>query len=345
MRRFDVAVVGCGVMGAATARSLARRGPNVVAFERFEVGHDRGSSHGPARIFRFSYRAPQYVEMAQQALPMWRGLESEADEPFFTTTGGLDMGAGIDGNVAALTQCGATFEMLDGGEARRRWPTVKFDPQDEVLYQPDAALIAADRAWNAFVQSARERGAAIEEQRRVTELVDRSDGVVLKVDDEEIRADVCVVTAGAWSKPLLERAGIELDVSPSLETIVYLKAPGPPLPLVEWGSPAAFALPSLGYGDDVIRTGFHIAGPTTDPETEGTVEPAAVAEVVDWVTRRIEDVDPSPVVTETCIYTNTDDEHFVLERHGGIVVGSPCSGHGFKFAPLIGERLADLALS
>lgn len=331
-------------MGAATARSLAGRGAKVVLFERLEIGHQRGSSHGPARIFRFSYRDDRYVDMAEQTLPMWRALESELEGSFFTTTGGLDMGAGLEQNVAALTQHGASFEMLTGGEARSRWPSMKFDAAEDVLYQPDAGLIAADRAWSAFVASAEKRGARIEEHRSVTDLTNGSDEVLLRVDDEDVGARSCVVTAGAWAKPLLERAGIELDVHPSRETIAYFKAAGPPLPFVEWGSPAAYALPSLGYGPGVVRAGFHIAGPTTDPEEEGVVEPAAVDRIAQWAAGRIEGVDPTPVATETCIYTNTDDEHFILERHGSIVVGSPCSGHGFKFAPLIGDHLADLAL-
>ncbi len=331
-------------MGAATARSLAGRGAKTIVFERFEVGHARGSSHGAARIFRFSYRESQYVRMAQKALPLWRDLEIEARTSLFRRTGGLDMGEGLEHNVRALDKYRAACEIVGGREARARWPSIRFDPTDTVLYQPDAAVIAADRAWRAFADTARARGATIEEQRLVKELDNGSGGVVLMVDDEQIEVDSCVVTAGAWAKPLLERAGIELDVRPTRETIVYFKAPGPQLPFVEWGTPAAYALPSVGYGDDVIRAGLHIAGPATDPEVEEIARPQAVAQVVDWATRRIEGIDPTPVATETCMYTNTDDEHFVVERHGRIVVGSPCSGHGFKFAPLIGERLADLAL-
>jgi sarcosine oxidase len=278
--------------------------------------------------------------MAQQALPMWRDLESEVGGSLLTITGGLDMGSGLEHNVAALTQHGASFEMLDGIGARSRCSSIKFDATEDVLYQPDAGLIAADRAWSALVASADERGALIEEHRSVTELTNESDQVVLRVNDEDVRARSCVVTAGAWAKPLLERAGIDLDVHPTRETIAYFKAAGPPLPFVEWGSPAAYA---LGYGADVIRAGFHVAGPPTDAEVEGVVEPSAVDRIAQWADGRIEGLDPTPVATETCIYTNTDDEHFVLERHGSVVVGSPCSGHGFKFAPLIGNRLADLA--
>lgn len=332
-------------MGSAAARSIAGRGATVVAFERFDIGHSRGSSHGPARIFRFSYRDPQYVAMAQQALPLWGALEEEVGKGLLRTTGGLDMGVGINDNAQALSEHDAVYEILNGTEASRRWPSIKFDADDDVLYQPDAAVIAADRAWRSLADGARSRGAALEEHRVVKGLYEDSGRVVLAVDDEQIEAGACVVTAGAWAKPLLAGAGIDLDVFPSRETIVYLRGPALSLPIVEWGTPAAYALPSIDYGDDVIRAGFHIAGPATDPDVEGRAEPHAIDAVVEWASKRIRGVEPDPVAVETCIYTNTDDEHFVLERHGSIVVGSPCSGHGFKFAPLIGERLADLALN
>ncbi|MDQ4065455.1 MAG: FAD-dependent oxidoreductase, partial [Actinomycetota bacterium] len=151
--------------------------------------------------------------------------------------------------------------------------------------------------------------------------------------------DAIVVTAGGWAQKLLARAGIELDVKPTRETVAYFQMAGVPPTYVDWGDPSVYALADPGHG---IKVGEHIAGPRTDADEEGAPNLESVERLSAWVTERFPTADPQPWHAETCIYTNTPDEHFVLQRHGSIVVGSPCSGHGFKFAPLIGERLADL---
>ena len=155
-----------------------------------------------------------------------------------------------------------------------------------------------------------------------------------------MRAESVVVTAGSWARRLLSSAGIALDVRPTRETVAYFALDEVPPPVVEWGTPAIYALPDPGRG---LKVGQHIAGPTTDPDDEGAPDAASVARLQTWVAERFPTADPRARRPETCLYTNTPDESFVLERHGNVVVGSPCSGHGFKFAPLIGDLLADLA--
>src|SRR6266705_943763 len=151
---FDAAVVGAGVMGSATAWRLAVRGKRVVLFEQFDVGHAHGSSHGAARIFRFSYDHPMYVQMAMEALPMWREIEAESGRALLTTTGGLDIGppSNLDANAGALAAGGARFELLTGREAVARFPALSLPPDAPVLFQPDAGVVAADAAVRAFVE-------------------------------------------------------------------------------------------------------------------------------------------------------------------------------------------------
>ena len=154
-------------------------------------------------------------------------------------------------------------------------------------------------------------------------------------------APVVVVTAGSWARRLLESLGIALDTKATRETVAFYGFDGPMPTFVDWGEPSVYALPSPGQG---LKVGEHIAGPVVDPDDDGSVNEESMARLTAWVTERYPGVPPSPQHAETCLNTVTPDEHFVLERHGDVVVGSPCSGHGFKFAPLIGERLADLAL-
>ena len=234
-----VAVVGGGVMGCATARVLAQRGVNTTLFEQFEIGHKRGSSHGASRIFRLSYPDARYVAMAMEALPLWRALEREVDEPWLTTTGGLDRGAARRDHVAALESCGAPCEVVAGSEVRKRWPTLALPEDEDVLYQPDSGFVRADRSVSAFAQEFARSGGAIQENVRVTSILSSRESVEVETRDGRASFDRMVVTAGSWAKSLLSTAGIELDVRPTRETIAYFEHPGPPPPsLVEWGRPA-----------------------------------------------------------------------------------------------------------
>ncbi|HEX2196729.1 MAG TPA: N-methyl-L-tryptophan oxidase [Actinomycetota bacterium] len=333
-------VVGAGVMGAATARALARAGHEVTVFEQFAFGHARGSSHGESRVFRFSYPDPAYVAMAVEALPLWRDLESETGEELLRTTGGLDRGKALDDHVEALQECGAECEVLEADEACARFPWLGTS-DGPVLFQPDGGVIAADRSVRAFLRSAAAHGAVLRDETKVLSVDPASGGVVVETERGPLRAEAAVVAAGAWAKELVAPLGVDLPTRPTRETVAYFELDEPRLaPLVEWGEPTVYALPSTS---GLLKAAEHIAGPTTDPDETGETNDESVRKVSDWVARTFPAANPAPRYTETCLYTNTPDESFVLARHGDVVIGSPCSGHGFKFAPLIGKRLAELA--
>ena len=341
MKRGSVVVVGAGVMGCATARALVRRGLRVTLVEQFHVGHNRGSSHGSSRIFRFSYPDARYVAMAMLSLPLWRELEREVDEPLMQTTGGLDRGPELADNVEALRSCGAPLELVDVAQARVRWPQLELPGEGVVLYQPDAGIALADRAVKAFARSFDAAGGVTREGVAAVSIEPSARGVHVDTSAGGFDVDAVVVTAGAWVNELLEPLGLDLPVRPTRETVAYFEYDGPPFPtLVEWGEPPVYALLAPGYG---LKAGEHEAGPTTDPDAQGIVNEGSVERLTRWVGDRFPGASPKPVYSETCLYTNTPDDHFILKRVGRIVVGSPCSGHGFKFAPLIGEQLADLA--
>lgn len=327
-------------MGASTARALSRRGRRVLLLEQFRVGHKRGSSHGASRIFRFSYPESRYVLMAMESLPLWRELEREANANLLTTTGGIDRGKPLDDHVSAMTEAGAQFELLDGAAARNRWADLALPHDEPALFQPDAGIVAAARAVETFAQSALRNGTEILQGLRVEALERRDDCIALETSGGRIEAGAVVVTAGAWANKLLATADVPLATRPTRETVAYFKFEGATPTLVEWGEPSIYALPSPGHG---IKVGEHIAGPATDPDEEGGPDRRSIERLSRWVGERFPTAESEPHHAETCLYTNTADQHFVLERHGRIVVGSPCSGHGFKFAPWIGSRLADLA--
>lgn len=342
-RDAEVVVVGAGVMGSATAWALARAGRDVVLLERFRVGHDRGSSHGAARIFRISYPDPLYVSMMQDALPLWRRLEEESGGTILTVTGNLDGGVGLERNEAAMATRGVPFEWVDGGELATRFPGLDGERGERFLFQADGGIVAADVAWGAFVSSAAAHGAEVIEDTRVVAVRAAEDAVEIDTEDGGYRARTAVVTAGAWARGLLAPAGFDLPVRPTRETVAYfLLDRGLTVPtLLEWADGFTYALPSPGQG---VKAGEHGVGPEVDPDEEGGPDTDSVVRLGEWIKRRYPAADPVPHLAETCLYTSTADESFVLERRGRLVVGSPCSGHGFKFAPLIGEQLAELAL-
>jgi monomeric sarcosine oxidase len=326
----DVAVVGAGIMGSATAYALARDGHDVVLYEQFEVGHKRGSSHGRSRIVRLAYPDVEFVELARESFAGWRELEREAEVEVLELSGLLEL---VDdpakGSSAALDAAGADYELLDPVAARERWP-VGVPGGWSALFQPEAGIIRADLAHRAFVDRAVARGVQLREHARVE-----------SVDD--VDAAAVVVTAGPWVTHFFP----DLPVKVTRETVAYFRREGAPLPSVVQLDPETrgHALYSLHDPVHGLKAGAHHAGAAADPDEDGDPDPALVERVVEWVSRTYPDADPAPVAAETCIYTTTADEGFILERRGRVVIGSPCSGHGFKFAPAVGARLAQMAAS
>jgi sarcosine oxidase len=321
----DVAIVGAGVMGLATAHALQRTGREVVVYEQFEPGHTRGSSHGRSRIFRLAYAEPEWVRLAQEALIGWRELEAEAGEQLLELDGLLEIVTDLrDSSAAALDACGVVWQQVDGDYAQRRLglrlPTGSFG-----VLQPEAGIVRADRALAAFA-----RGIDVRYGTRVASLT-------------ELDAACVVVTAGAWVNDLIEPP---IPVRVTRETVCYFRASDArPMPaFVSFGRNGGIFLYALRDPVHGIKAAAHHAGPPANPSETGEPDQSLVEAITAWVAQHVVLADPRPVETQTCLYTTTADESFILERRGRVVVGSACSGHGFKFAPAIGARLAALAV-
>jgi sarcosine oxidase len=316
-------------MGSATAYALARDGHDVVLYEQFEVGHTRGSSHGRSRIVRLAYPDVEFVRLAVESFAGWRELEREAGIELLELNGLLELvEEEVQGSSAALDAAGAEYELLTPDAARLRWPVGVPDGWS-ALFQPEAGIVRADLAHRAFVDRALARGAQLRENTRIDSL-------------DDVAEEAVVVTAGPW----VLRFVPDLAVKVTRETVAYFRREGEPLPSVVQLDPVTrgHALYSLHDPVHGLKAGTHHAGAVADPDEDGAPEPALVDRVAEWVSRTYPDADPDPVGAETCFYTTTADEGFILERRGRVVIGSPCSGHGFKFAPAIGNRLARIAL-
>jgi sarcosine oxidase len=342
MERFDVAVVGAGAAGSAAARSIAERGRSCVVLERFEPGHAEGSSHGSARIFRLAYHHPDYVRMALRAREAWRELESTSGTELLAVTGGIDIGPRAEEAAAALAAAGVDHEWLSAEEVTERWPALE-PPPGRVLFQADAGVCAADLALESLLRLARDAGAEIRANIEVETILAGTDGAEVRTSEGALFAGAVVVAAGGWNGPLLARSGIRLPLAVTLEQVLYRERTGAAsMPtVIEWTTPARYALADPRA--NVLKAGEHHARRVVAAEDgRHDVDDGSIERVTAWIEERFHDAGGN-ASTETCLYTNTPDEDFVIDRIGPVVVSSACSGHGFKFTPLIGTILAELA--
>lgn len=350
---YDLVVVGCGLAGSATAWAAARRGASVLVLDRYPAGHRNGSSHGSARIVRRAYRDVLYTQLAGEAFELWREVEEQSGTTLLRLLGGLDFGPGRDAALisAHLSACSVAHEVLGAAEAQRRWPGMRFE--GEVVHHFQAGTMDSQAAVDAMTELARRNGADVRFGRQVTALgVDRELARVETADGGTVTARRAVVAAGPWVPSL---AGTLLPVPPVTVTQQQVfhfprldtdAAPWPSVIHVTEGGGEFYHLAGGrdgGPGED-RKVGEHDNGTVTTAETrDAVIDPASRRRVVDYVQRWLPGLDPSPRAEASCLYTHTPNGDFLIERAGPYVVSSPCSGHGAKFAPLIGELNARLA--
>ena len=348
--RVDVVVVGAGVMGAMTAWRAATRGASVLLLEQFEHLHAQGSSHGQTRIFRVSHRDSRYTELAAESIGLWRSLEDQTAAVLLEQSGQLDHGdpAALDEIEASLLRGRWTAERLTPDEASERWPGMAFDRA--VLYSPDGGRVFAERSVAAAVHAAVAAGARFQDLTPVEGIEQTDDGAHVHAGGSSWRAGSVVICAGPWLPGLADglvplppltvtqQQPVHFAIREGLRFPSFIHHSGGGGSL----SFGAYGLESPGEG---VKVGIESTIRTVTTSTRTFVEdPAVTAAARDYAERWLPGADTSRHTAATCLFTETEDGHFVLERHGAVVVCSPCSGHGFKFAPVIGDRAARLAL-
>ncbi|WP_091230894.1 FAD-dependent oxidoreductase [Microbacterium sp. 3J1] len=341
----EVAVVGGGVMGLATAWQLAERGLRPVVFERFARGHRHGASHGTTRNFNNAYDEDHYLDLLVRARDGWDGLGFVTGEPLLRLHGLVTHGEIAVADIERrLVERGIHAEILSARDASARWAGMRFD--GEVLFSRDAGVVRASEALGEFERRIAAAGGEVLWETPVREIHETGSGVELALPDRRVRADVAVVTVGAWTDRMLP--GIRL---PRLEVTEEFPAHFLPVDRSAWPSfnhyvspdrhPATvYGMPTPGEG---VKVGFHGVGDEVDPDARPHAVTHAAA-LADYVREWMPGLDPASAVPISCTYTSTDDDAFVLDRRGRIVVGAGFSGHGFKFAPAVGGVLADLVL-
>jgi sarcosine oxidase len=353
---FDIAVIGLGAMGSAALFHLARRGKRAVGIERFDRGHARGSSHGESRAIRLGYfEHPSYVPLARAAYEGWYELERLTGETVLTRTGVLEMGkpgsAIVDGSLAASRLHGLEHELLHAAEIRRRYPQFTLPDNYTAVWQPDGGFVRPELANRLHLELAERAGATVIENRKVMAIEPDAHSVRIVLEDGAIEAGSVIVAAGAWIGDLVPELRRKLTVT--RQVLCWFEprraeavAPGNlPVFIVEGADDIAYGFPNVGSGfkcashnDSGTLSHADVARQDAGPEDEKRMR--------DFLDAYLPDAAGPLKAMQTCMYTKTPDEDFVLDLHPSdprIVVASPCSGHGFKFASVIGEVLADLA--
>jgi sarcosine oxidase len=358
MAQFDVVVVGLGATGAAALNRLARRGVSVLGIERLTPGHDQGSSHGESRIIRLGYfEHPSYVPLLRRSYALWRELEAEAKAKLLHITGIVEIGPPsgevVTGTLAASRLHDLPHHVMNAAETMRRFPAFKI-PDDYVgVFQPDGGFIAAEAAMAAMLARARAAGAEIQTNVTVHAVTPRGSGIRIETSSGTIEARSAVIAAGPWLSKLMPNLPAPLRVT--REVMAWFE-PRNPAPFLSGPFPVFLLESPLGqhYGFPPWRGGLlkiakhHHRDETVDPDHVDRIISADDEALIRSAVSRYIPAAGGPLRSaKICLYTMTPDRDFLIDRLPGarnIVVASPCSGHGFKFAPVVGEILADLAI-
>ncbi len=352
-----VIVLGLGGMGSAAAAHLARRGAEVVGVEQFQPGHDRGSSHGESRIIRQAYfEDPAYVPLLLRAYDLWADLERD-DPGIFRLTGGLFLGRpetdAVAGSLDSAREHGLPHEVLDAAEIRRRFPA--FAPADDevAVYEERSGYVRPERTVLAHWRRAQAAGAELWAGGKALAWYADENGVRVDTPGGTIEGDRLVVAPGAWAPTKL--ADLHLPLSVTRQTVFWFRPTEPSAyalgtqPVFVWERPglSPYGFPCLDE-DGGVKIGLHHRGVETDPDAvDRDITDAEATDAADLVRPLMPTLPGTFLRAIACLYTTTPDHHFVIgmhPAHANVAVACGFSGHGFKFVPVVGEILADLAL-
>lgn len=356
---YDVIIVGIGGMGSAAAWHLARRGRRVLGLERYDIPHAMGSSHGVSRIIRLPYyEDPAYVPLLRRAYELWRESEVASGEELLVITGSIDASPEDDplfqGALASARLHDLPHEVLTGADVNGRFPGYRLPPSHRAVFQAQGGLVASERAIVAHVRAAQAEGAEIHARERVLdwEVGAGTDGVVVTTDKGRYEAERLVLAAGAWMGELAP--SLEAVAVPERQVLAWLQPRRPELfgpdrfPVFNlqveegryYGLPV-YEVPGFKFGRYHHRAETSSAdGARREPDAEDEKLLRAFGE------RYFPEGSGPTMALRSCMFTNTPDEHFILDRHPEhpqVVLASPCSGHGYKFCSVVGEIIADLA--
>lgn len=357
MRRYDVIVIGVGGMGSATVYHLARRGIKTLGLEQFDILHDQGSSHGTNRIIRLAYSEhPSYVPLLRRAYELWREIEHLVGERLLIITGGIDAGpegsSTVKGSLLSCDLHHLPHETMTAAELHGRFPGYRLADGMIAVYQPDGGFVLSERAIVAHVMAAQTLGADVRAREPVLSWDADHSGVRVRTPRATYDADRLVITAGPWAAklvPVLARAAV-----PERQVLLWAQPLRPEyfrlgaFPVFNMETPEGRFYGFPVYGVPGFKIGkYHHRCEETDPDgVDRKIHPEDEAVLREGIRRYFPDADGPTMAMKTCLFTNSPDEHFILDRHPefrNVCLAAGFSGHGFKFCSVVGEIMADLA--
>jgi sarcosine oxidase len=359
---YDVIVLGLGGMGSAAVRHLARRGARVLGLEQFTPAHALGSSHGDTRIVRMAYfEAPDYVPLLRRAYELWDELAADTGRELFVRAGALMIGAPdsevVRGTLASVERYDLPHELLDRAAMARRFPQFALRAGEQAVFERNAGFVNPEVVVRAHLDLAARDGAELRFETPVTSWRAGAGGVVVHTAGGDFAGRRLVIAAGAWADRVVSGLGVPLRVARRVMHYLQPVASAAdfavdrfPVYVYETGArDAIYGFPWVDDPGEGVKAGFHYRGGDVDPDTvDREVSPAEREEMRAALAERIPGLAGAHLATKVCMYTLTPDEHFVIEhlpgQHARVIVAAGFSGHGFKFTPVVGEILADLAL-
>ncbi len=355
---YDLAVLGLGGMGSAVAAHAARRGLRVAGFERFGLVHDLGASTGRTRIIRRAYfEDPAYVPLLDRAYMLWRELEEQSHEALLDLFGVLMIGTPDSTTIRGMADAAREFEIpidhLDAAQLRARFPQLALEHGEVGLLEPDAGVVFPERAVAAHLKVARDHGAHLYDRARVRGYELDGDGVTITFEgNERVKAARLAICAGPWTAEILNGFALPLRVQRNVQywfttsRAVYGAADLPAFFLERAGLPARiYGMPDLGDG---LKVAFHGYGANMRAdELDREIHDDEVELMRETLQQLMPDSQPQLRSAKACMYTMTPDENFAIgcdPSHPNVVIAAGFSGHGFKFAPVIGEIVVQLLL-
>ncbi|WP_374379727.1 FAD-dependent oxidoreductase [Dongia sp.] len=355
MRAFDAVFIGGGIFGMAGAWELVRRGQRVAVIDRLGSGHPVTSSTGASRSIRVAYDHPFYVNLALEAISLWRLLEEQSGHRILHLTGQIDLGpeAKLQSLLDQVQAAGCDIDWLDASALADRFPELHLLPGEGALFHPQAGTVLADVGLNTLALAAAEAGAEIHEPERVNDIELTSVGVRIVTNRRVLEAGRAVMAAGPWSGELLGRLGIKLPLAPAVAQVTFLDTPNlTERPgLAEWQAVGENGADGGLYGHPVPGIGYKIAFDAGQSGWDGEVTDWAPdldeeRRLLDWFHARFPAVPAKVARTQRHPWTMTPDADFIVDTVGGawgdrLILACGCSGHAFKFGPALGRLVAE----
>jgi monomeric sarcosine oxidase len=355
--KYEVIILGAGIMGSATAHKLSKTQKKILLLEQFPIQHNNGSSHGQTRIIRQTYTEKHFSELMKSAYKLWNDFEKEIGDHLILKTGGIDFGPENSENliktVETCKKLGIPFQKFNNRELNAKFPMFQLSDEYFGIVQESSGIVLANKALSSFQNQATNNHVKVSENEKVIRIKIDTSKIIVETTKETYHTEKLVLTSGMWTNINLESTGIKLDLDIWKLSFAYwfvtnidIFSPEKFPIFIAWEDDPIYGFPLI-ENQSAIKIAPHFTFDNNlSPQTKENIpNMSLISRVGDYINNNFKYVKSSPLDPQSCYYTMTKDENFILDFHPDsdqVVIGAGFSGHGFKFAPLVGEILSNL---